>query len=153
VVDNGREAMEGAGPAQAVHPALDRGSRQRDPAPDVAERPAPVLYQQCKDLLIGRVDTSNCCANTQRCAIDSHQAPIYLSDMAQHAPPASVLFDEAHGEAWTIRPGVAGAMQPSHPEDSSYAIAAKALRSRGFRVAAHVHGPLTGTTLDGVAVL
>ena len=32
---------------------------------------------------------------------------------------ATVLFDEAHSEAWTIRPEVARAIQPSHPEDSS----------------------------------
>src|SRR5436190_15763814 len=66
---------------------------------------------------------------------------------------ACVLFDEAHSEAWTVRPEVARAMQPSHPEDSSYALAAEALRSRGLEAAAHVAGPLTAGTLDGVAVL
>src|SRR5881227_2791803 len=66
---------------------------------------------------------------------------------------ARVLFDEAHSEAWTIRPEVARAMQPSHPEDSSYALAAEALRSRGLDAEAHLSGRLTARALDGVAVL
>src|SRR5206468_393026 len=66
---------------------------------------------------------------------------------------ASVLFDESHSEAWTIRREVARAMQPSHPEDSSYALAADALRSRGFHVTAHLGAPLTAAVLDGAAVL
>src|SRR5207237_7770226 len=73
--------------------------------------------------------------------------------MPQHPPLASVLFDESHGEAWTIRRDIARAMQPSHPEDSSYALAADTLRARGFEVDAHVAGPLTRADLDGVAVL
>ena len=40
-------------------------------------------------------------------------------------PVARVLFDEAHAEAWTIRPEVAREIQPAHPEDSSYALAAR----------------------------
>jgi hypothetical protein len=47
-----------------------------------------------------------------------------------------VLFDEAHSQAWTIRPEVAREMQPAHPGDSSYAQAADALRARDFTVAA-----------------
>ncbi len=47
-----------------------------------------------------------------------------------------VLFDEAHSEAWTIRPEIAREIQPAHPEDSSYAAAADALRARDFTVAA-----------------
>src|SRR6185369_6147570 len=49
-----------------------------------------------------------------------------------------VVFDEAHSEAWTIRPELARTMQPSHPEDSSYALAASALAEREFDVAANV---------------
>ncbi|HEU4658395.1 MAG TPA: DUF6421 family protein [Capillimicrobium sp.] len=71
-----------------------------------------------------------------------------------HRPPvARVLFDEAHREAWTIRPEVARAMQPSHPEDSSYARAAEALRRRDLMVEPHVAGPLDASVLDGVDVL
>jgi len=66
---------------------------------------------------------------------------------------ARVLFDEAHAEAWTIRPEVAEAINPSHPPDSSYAHAAAALRTQGFDVAAHTAGPLTGAGLGDAAVL
>ncbi|HEX8086321.1 MAG TPA: DUF6421 family protein [Solirubrobacteraceae bacterium] len=66
---------------------------------------------------------------------------------------ARVLFDEAHSEAWTIRPEVAAAMQPSHPGDSSYARAAEALRERDFVVSAHVAGPLAGGALADVDVV
>jgi Family of unknown function (DUF6421) len=69
------------------------------------------------------------------------------------AKVARVLFDEAHSEAWTIRPEVASAMQPSHPGDSSLAAAATALADREFAVDAHTGGPLTPTVLDDVAVL
>ena len=48
--------------------------------------------------------------------------------------PATVLFDEAHSEAWTIRPELASAMQPAHPGDASYARAAAALAERDFDV-------------------
>src|SRR4051794_25960317 len=43
---------------------------------------------------------------------------------------ARVLFDESHSEAWTIRRDLAVEMQPSHPEDSSYAVAAEPLAPR-----------------------
>ncbi|HSD78009.1 MAG TPA: DUF6421 family protein [Solirubrobacteraceae bacterium] len=73
--------------------------------------------------------------------------------MPQLAPIATVLVDEAHAQAWTIRRDVAREMQPSHPGDSSYADAADALRRRGFAVAAHVAGPLTGAVLQDADVL
>ena len=50
------------------------------------------------------------------------------------ATVARVLFDEAHSEAWTIRPELAREMQPAHPGDSSYAVAAQALAARDFAV-------------------
>ena len=50
------------------------------------------------------------------------------------ATVARVLFDEAHSEAWTIRADLAEAMQPAHPQDSSYAQAASALAERDFTV-------------------
>jgi hypothetical protein len=58
-----------------------------------------------------------------------------------------VLFDESHSEAWTIRPELASAMQPSHPGDSSLQQAAQALSERGFAVAANVDEPLTADRL------
>jgi hypothetical protein len=76
-----------------------------------------------------------------------------MSILPEHPPVARVLFDEAHGEAWTIRPDLAREMQPSHPADSSYAHAADALRSRGFDVRAHEAGRLDADALAGSAVL
>src|SRR4051794_12083954 len=66
---------------------------------------------------------------------------------------AAVLFDEAHAEAWTIRPDVARAIQPSHPEDSSYARAAETLRGRDFAVTSHTDGPLDAAALAHADVL
>jgi hypothetical protein len=68
-------------------------------------------------------------------------------------PIATVLFDEAHGEAWTIRPDVARAIQPSHPQDSSYALAAAALRARDLSAVAHREGPLDADALRDADVL
>src|SRR3954463_1342649 len=75
------------------------------------------------------------------------------STMFARSAIATVLFDEAHGEAWTIRPEVARAIQPSHPEDSSYARAADALRARDFLVSAHTDGPLDADALADADVL
>ncbi len=71
------------------------------------------------------------------------------------APPkaARVLFDESHSEAWTIRREIAGAIQPSHSDDSSLSRAADALTRREFEVAAHTDGPLDAEALVDVAVL
>jgi Family of unknown function (DUF6421) len=66
---------------------------------------------------------------------------------------ARILFDEAHSEAWTIRPEVARELQPAHPADSSLAAAAEALSARDFIVAANVDRALEGETLSGVDVL
>jgi len=66
---------------------------------------------------------------------------------------ARVLFDEAHGEAWTIRADVARALQPAHPQDSSYVLAARALRERSLDVRAHVTGPLDAAALAAADVL
>src|SRR4051794_41967099 len=67
--------------------------------------------------------------------------------------PVRVVFDESHSQAWTIRPAVAAAVQPSHPADSSYARAADALAARDFAVAAHTEGPLSTEALAGAAAL
>jgi hypothetical protein len=66
---------------------------------------------------------------------------------------ARVLFDEAHSEAWTIRPEVAAAVQPAHPADASYVSAAGLLAERDFAVAAHVDGALTPGVLSEADVL
>src|SRR3954447_18032762 len=68
-------------------------------------------------------------------------------------PIARVVFDEAHSEAWTIRPKVAAAIQPSHPADASLASAAAALATRDFEVVANADSPLDGGILEGAAAL
>jgi uncharacterized protein DUF6421/uncharacterized protein DUF4350 len=72
--------------------------------------------------------------------------------MPQRQKSARVLFDEAHSEAWTIRPDVAASIQPAHPGDSSYGKAAAALAERDFDVDAHT-GPLEPDALAKADVL
>src|SRR4051812_20162121 len=94
--------------------------------------------------------------NRYRAALNRYTGIRTLSIMSihpEHPAVARVLFDESHSEAWTIRPEVARAMQPSHPEDSSYARAADALRARSFDVRAHEAGRLDADALAGAAVL
>ena len=64
-----------------------------------------------------------------------------------------VLFDEAHSESWTIRREVAETINPSHPDDNSYARAAGLLRHLGHAVTAHTGGPLDARTLQDQDVL
>ncbi len=66
---------------------------------------------------------------------------------------ARVLFDEAHNEAWTVRPELAATMQPAHPGDCSYARAAASLRERDFAVRVNTDRPLDAETLAGADVL
>ncbi|GAA2737604.1 DUF6421 family protein [Actinocorallia aurantiaca] len=66
---------------------------------------------------------------------------------------ASVLFDEAHRESWSIRPEQVRTMNPGHPSDAGYLRAAELLREAGHRIDAHTGGPLTGGALDGQDVL
>src|SRR5436309_12239184 len=66
---------------------------------------------------------------------------------------ARILFDESHSEAWTIRRDLAEQMQPAHPEDSSYAVAAQRLAARDFEVLPNADRPLTRETLAGADVL
>jgi hypothetical protein len=68
-------------------------------------------------------------------------------------PLARVLFDEAHSEAWTIRPELARAMQPAHPGDSSYALAAAALKQRDFTIDANADQSLSAEKLSRCDVL
>ncbi len=73
--------------------------------------------------------------------------------MTESGTLARVVFDEAHSEAWTIRPELARQMQPAHPGDASYARAAAALAERDFVVDAHADGQLTEEALAGAGVL
>ena len=49
---------------------------------------------------------------------------------------ARVLFDESHGEAWSIRPEVAAGIRPEHPAASSYERPPRGCADRDFEVAA-----------------
>ena len=62
-------------------------------------------------------------------------------------PFASVLFDESHNEAWSIRPDVVSSMNPRNPGDAGYLRAAEILREHGITIEPHVAGPLTPTAL------
>jgi hypothetical protein len=73
--------------------------------------------------------------------------------MPAHRKVARVLFDEAHSEAWTVRPDEARAIQPAHPADSSYAAAASALAEREFEVDVNADASLTPDLLANVDVL
>ena len=75
-----------------------------------------------------------------------------LTPLRQRAV-ARVVFDEAHGEAWSIRPDAAAAMRPEHPPAASYAAAASALAERDFKVVPHTGGSLAGGVLDEADVL
>ena len=72
--------------------------------------------------------------------------------MPDRARIARVVFDEAHSEAWTIRPEVAQAIAPAHPEDSSYVKAAAALAG-DFEVGANVEAQIDAELLAGTDVL
>ncbi len=73
--------------------------------------------------------------------------------MADLRPVIRVLFDEAHAQAWTIRPELAARMQPSHPADVSYARAADTLRARRIAVDPHTDGALDAIALDDADVV
>lgn len=66
---------------------------------------------------------------------------------------ARVLVDEAHRQAWTIRPEQAALMNPANPADAGYTVAAAELAAHGYQVAAHVAGSLDDELLADVDVL
>ncbi len=76
-----------------------------------------------------------------------------MLDALRQRTVAKVLFDEHHGEAWSIRPEAAARMRPSHPAASSYAAAAAELTARDFEVATTVGRPLDEVALAGSDVL
>jgi hypothetical protein len=76
-----------------------------------------------------------------------------MLDTLRQRKVAKVLFDEHHGEAWSIRPEAAARMRPSHPAAASYAAAAASLRARDFEVVTSTGRPLDDVALAGVDVL
>src|SRR6266542_876867 len=86
---------------------------------------------------------------------DERTTPLAQPKVARLSQPkvARILFDEAHSEAWTIRPEVAQEMQPAHPADSSYATAAASLAARDFEVLPNADRPLVRENLAGADAL
>ena len=76
-----------------------------------------------------------------------------MLDALRQRTVATVLFDEHHGEAWSIRPEAAAVMRPGHPAAASYARAAAQLAERDFEVSTTTGRPLDDTRLAGVDVL
>jgi hypothetical protein len=76
-----------------------------------------------------------------------------LERVAMSRPFPAVLFDEAHNEAWSIRPDIVEQMNPRNPGDAGYLQAAAALREHGMRVEAHTSGALTPEVLRDVDVV
>jgi hypothetical protein len=71
----------------------------------------------------------------------------------QQRTVARVLFDESHGEPWSINWATAAELRPQHPQAASYAAAAAYLAERDFAVAAHRDGPLSRKALAAADVL
>jgi hypothetical protein len=76
-----------------------------------------------------------------------------MLDALRQRTVAKVLFDEHHGEAWSIRPEAAARMRAAHPAAASYARAAAQLSERDFEVATTTGRPLDELSLSGVDVL
>lgn len=70
-----------------------------------------------------------------------------MVDALRQRTVATVLFDEHHGEAWSVRPEAAARMRPAHPAAASYAQAAAELARRDFEVVT-----TRGRALDEVAL-
>jgi hypothetical protein len=73
--------------------------------------------------------------------------------MSRRPATVRVLVDEAHQQAWSIRPEITAAMAPAHPHDSSLAKAADVLRARDFVVEPLSSGLITPEALAGVSLL
>ena len=76
-----------------------------------------------------------------------------MLDALRQRTVAKVLFDEHHGEAWSIRPEAAARMRPSHPAAASYATAAAELTARDFDAVTTAGRPLDEVALADVDVL
>ena len=101
-----------------------------------------------------RADDIHVAAPTwHRCPIGLSLERVVVEQSEKLRPFASVLFDEAHNEAWSIRPDVVEVMNPRNPGDAGYLRAAQALREHGMRVDPHAAGLLTAETLRDRDVL
>lgn len=64
----------------------------------------------------------------------------------------SVLFDQSHRQAWSVGLEKAREINPTHPADSSYALAGGKLKELGFKVKSS-EGLITTESLQGIDIL
>ena len=60
---------------------------------------------------------------------------------------ARILIDQAHNQAWAVKPEIATQMNPGNPSDASYAKMAQAAKDSDFEVALHEGGLFTADAL------
>ena len=66
---------------------------------------------------------------------------------------ARILIDQAHNQAWAVKPEIAAQMNPSNPSDASYAKMAQAAKDSDFEVALHDGGLFTAAALASADIL
>jgi Family of unknown function (DUF6421) len=81
------------------------------------------------------------------------EIPISPATSLRQRTRVKVLIDEAHQESWSARLDVATSMQPHHPEDSSYSVAAQLLADRDFQVVINTGRRLDAPRLADVQVV
>src|SRR4051794_39677435 len=143
-IDDRGEAADGAVGAHAIDAPLDGGRGQGDAASDVVVAATGVFDEQRNNLTAYVIHRWILAHGRGKSRLIGRTPVHTVFGMTLLHPrkPATLLFDEAHSEAWTIRPELAARMQPAHPQDVSYAEAAKLLTQRDFTVRAHVEGSL-----------
>jgi len=76
-----------------------------------------------------------------------------MSVVLEQRKIVGVVFDEHHGEAWSIRPEQSETLRAAHPAAASLAKAASLLAERDFVVGAHEGRPLDREALQGAGLL
>ena len=66
---------------------------------------------------------------------------------------ARILIDQAHNQAWAVKPEIATLMNPGNPSDASYAKMAQAAKDSDFEVAIHEGGLFTAAALADADIL
>lgn len=66
---------------------------------------------------------------------------------------ARILIDQAHNQAWAVRPDVAASMNSANPADASYAKMAQAAKDSEFKVDLLESGTFTAEALAGTDIL
>lgn len=66
---------------------------------------------------------------------------------------ARILIDQAHNQAWAVKPEIAANMNPANPADASYAKMAEAAKVAEFEVNLHETGLFTAASLAETDIL